>query len=171
MASRARMAKRKAPRSGQEIARRAGELREAEQWEAAEELIGSALSEFPEVIDLAAIVITAGLLFFVLTDLTGAPRVLFTAAFTFFAPGRAVVSNWSQMAVWADLAMSIAISLGLLALLAMIALWLRAWHPESLFVAEALLSLLDFIRSSRQRHSTAILIDLPAVCNYNCKQL
>jgi hypothetical protein len=109
-----------------------------------------------EVIDLAAIVITAGLLFFVLTDLTGAPRVLFTAAFTFFAPGRAVVSNWSQMAVWADLAMSIAISLGLLALLAMIALWLRAWHPESLFVAEALLSLAGLgIGFTRRRRSHA----------------
>lgn len=94
-----------------------------------------------ELLDLAAAMITVVLVFLVLTGWTGAPRLLCTVLFTFFAPGRAVVSNWPRIALWADLAMSIAFSLGSLALLALITLWLRAWRPESLFLSEALLSL------------------------------
>jgi hypothetical protein len=59
-----------------------------------------------EVIDLVAIVVTVGLLFFALTNLTGVPRMLLTATFTFFVLGHAAASNWPRRAVWADLAMS-----------------------------------------------------------------
>lgn len=94
-----------------------------------------------QVLDIAAVGIAAMLLVFVLGGVTGGVRLLLTVLFTFFVPGRAVVSNWPRMAGWADLAMCIAISLGLLITIALIALWLHAWHPESLFAAEALLSL------------------------------
>jgi hypothetical protein len=105
-----------------------------------------------EVLDLAAAVVAVGLLLLVLTGWTGIPRLLLTVLFTFFVPGRAVVSNWPRMADWADVAMSIAISLGALLLLALVTLWLRAWHPETLFVAEALLSLIGLgIGFSRRR--------------------
>jgi len=95
-----------------------------------------------EVLDLFAAAIAVALLILVLADRTGAPRLILTSLFTFFVPGRAVVSNWPRMAGWADLAMCIAISLGLLVTIALVALWLHAWHPESLFAAEALLSLI-----------------------------
>jgi len=95
-----------------------------------------------QVLDVVAAGIAVMLLIFVLGGQTGEVRLLLTALFTFFVPGRAVVSNWPRMAGWADLAMCIAISLGLLVTIALIALWLRAWHPESLFVAEAVLSLI-----------------------------
>jgi uncharacterized membrane protein len=94
-----------------------------------------------QVLDLAAAGIAVMLLLLVLFNATGVPRLLLSVAFTFFVPGRAVVTNWPRMAGWADLAMCIAVSLGILVLLALIALWLRAWRPESLFVAEALCSL------------------------------
>jgi|ERR1700722_13837481 uncharacterized membrane protein len=95
-----------------------------------------------QVLDVVAAGIAVMLLIFVLGGQTGEVRLLLTVLFTFFVPGRAVVSNWPRMAGWADLAMCIAISLGLLVTIALIALWLRAWHPESLFVAEAVLSLI-----------------------------
>ena len=94
-----------------------------------------------QVLDIAAAGIAVMLLIFVLGNGPGEVRLLLAMLFTFFVPGRAVVSNWPRMAGWADLAMCIAISLGLLLTIALIALWLHAWHPESLFAAEALLSL------------------------------
>jgi uncharacterized membrane protein len=98
--------------------------------------------QLAQVLDVVAAGIAIMLLIFVLGGRTGEARLLLTVLFTFYVPGRAVVSNWPRMAGWADLAMCIAISLGLLITIALIALWLRAWHPESLFVAEALLSLI-----------------------------
>jgi uncharacterized membrane protein len=95
-----------------------------------------------EILDVAAAGIAVMLLIFVVSGRAGEPRLLLTVLFTFFVPGRAVVSNWPRMAGWADLAMCIAISLGLLITISLTALWLRAWHPESLFAAEALLSLI-----------------------------
>lgn len=94
-----------------------------------------------EVLDLIAVAIAVVLLLMVLASWPGALRVLFTALFTFFVPGRAVVSNWPRMAGWADLAMCVAISLGVLTLLALVSLWLRAWNPEGLFAVVALASL------------------------------
>jgi hypothetical protein len=95
-----------------------------------------------EMLDLVAAGIAVMLLLLVLFNGTGALRLLLAVAFTFFVPGRAVVSNWPRMEAWADMAMCIAISLGTTVLLALVTLWLRIWHPESLFVIEALLSLI-----------------------------
>jgi uncharacterized membrane protein len=105
-----------------------------------------------QVLDVVAAGIAIMLLIFVLAGRTGEPRLLLTVLFTFFVPGRAVVSNWPRMAGWADMAMCIAISLGTLVLLALVTLWLRAWHPESLFVAEALLSLVGLGTGFFRRH-------------------
>ena len=98
--------------------------------------------ERAQVLDVAAAGIAVMLLIFVLSGRTGELRLLLTVLFTFFVPGRAVVSNWPRMAVWADLAMCVSISLGTVVLLALVTLWLHAWHPESLFAVEALLSLI-----------------------------
>jgi hypothetical protein len=95
-----------------------------------------------EVLDLLAGFVAAVLLALAVADQVGAVRVLFAAVFAFFAPGRAVVSNWPRMADWSDIGMSIAASLGLLTLLATISLWARIWHPLALFEIEAAASLL-----------------------------
>jgi uncharacterized membrane protein len=94
-----------------------------------------------EIFDLAAAMVTVLLMFFVLSDWTGVPRLVLTSLFTFLVPGRAIVRNWPQVEGWADLAMSIVLSLGTLMLLTLITLWLHYWHPVWLFEGEAMLSL------------------------------
>jgi hypothetical protein len=95
-----------------------------------------------EVLDLLAGVITIVLLALALVEWVGPVRLLLTVAFTFFVPGRAIVSNWSRMAGWSDMGMSIALSLGVLTLLATLSLWVRMWHPLGLFQIEAAASLI-----------------------------
>lgn len=107
---------------------------------------GGALAAAParqraEVLDLLAGVIAALLLALILAGLTGPVRLLLAVAFTFFVPGRAIVSNWSRMAGWSDIGMSIAFSLGILTLFATIALWVKMWHPLGIFEVEAVASL------------------------------
>jgi uncharacterized membrane protein len=107
-----------------------------------------------EVLDLAAVLVAAALLFVVLVGWAGLPRLLLAVLFTFFVPGRAIVSNWPRMAAWAELAMNIGISLASLTLLALLTLWFRIWQPELLFVVEALLSLVGLgIAITRRRRS------------------
>jgi hypothetical protein len=95
-----------------------------------------------EVIDLLAGLVAVMLLLVVFLDMAGTLRLLLALLFTFFVPGRAIVSNWPRMADWSGIGMSIVLSLGPLTAVATIALWIRAWHPIALFEVEAVLSLL-----------------------------
>jgi MYXO-CTERM domain-containing protein len=94
-----------------------------------------------EVLDLLAGLLALGLVVLVHEGQSGPPRLLLTLGFTFFVPGRAIVANWPRMGRWSEVAMPIAISLGALTLVAMVALWAHLWHPVALFQAEAWLSL------------------------------
>lgn len=78
-------------------------------------------------------------------------RLLLTLAFTFFVPGRAIVSNWPRVARWSPEAMSIVFSLGIVTFLATVTLWARFWHPIPLFDVEAVLSLIGLIISIVRR--------------------
>jgi uncharacterized membrane protein HdeD (DUF308 family) len=98
--------------------------------------------ERQEVLDLLAGVVAAALLLVVFVDWAGTGRVLLTLLFAFFVPGRAIVSNWPRMAEWADIGMSVVLSIGLLTLLATGCLWARIWHPLGLFQVEAAVSLI-----------------------------
>ena len=97
-------------------------------------------------LDLAAGVITAGLLALLYAGVSSPPtplvilRLLLTLAFTFFVPGRAIISNWHRLASWSEVAMSMVFSLALLALLATAMLWAHFWHPLGLFQVEAWLT-------------------------------
>lgn len=108
-----------------------------------------------EVLDLLAGIIAILLLVLVFVDLTGPARLLLTVVFTFFVPGRAIVSNWSRMAGWSDIGMSIALSLGALTLLAVISLWARVWHPLGLFQFEAVASLIGLGVAIARRRASA----------------
>jgi hypothetical protein len=108
-----------------------------------------------EVLDLLAGVIAALLLVLAFAGLTGPARLLLTVAFTFFVPGRAIVSNWSRMAGWSDIGMSIALSLGVLTLFAAVSLWARMWHPLGLFEAEAAMSLIGLGAAVARRRTRA----------------
>lgn len=93
------------------------------------------------LLDLSAILIAIGLLTLSVAGESGLPRILLAVAFTFFVPGRAIVTNWPRMERWSQVAMPMVLSLALLALLATITLWAHEWKPMDLFEAEALLSL------------------------------
>jgi hypothetical protein len=119
---------------------------------------GGALAAAParqraEVLDLLAGVIAALLLALILAGLTGPVRLLLAVAFTFFVPGRAIVSNWSRMAGWSDIGMSIAFSLGILTLFATIALWVKLWHPLGIFEVEAVASLVGICVAVARRRA------------------
>jgi hypothetical protein len=107
------------------------------------------------MLDLTAIGVTVVLLLLVALGTGGVLRLLLTLLFTFFVPGRAIVSNWPRMAWWSDTAMSIALSLGSLVLLALITLWLRVWHPEALFTVEAVASLAGLAIAVVRRRRTS----------------
>ena len=94
-----------------------------------------------EVLDVLAAVIAVALLVLVAADASGPLRILLVLAFTFFVPGRAIITNYPRMARWSDLGTSIVVSLGVLAFLATVTLWARFWHPLGLFQVEAVLSL------------------------------
>jgi hypothetical protein len=108
-----------------------------------------------EALDLFAAVGAAGLLALVYNDGPTIPRTLFALVFTFFVPGRAIVTNWPRMARWSGVAMPIVFSLTVLTLLATTVLWAHLWRPLDLFQAEAWLSLagLSLGIARRHRHS------------------
>jgi uncharacterized membrane protein HdeD (DUF308 family) len=113
-----------------------------------------------EVLDLLAGSIAILLLVLVFVDLTGPARLLLTLVFTFFVPGRAIVSNWSRMSGWSDIGMSIALSLGVLTLFAVISLWARVWHPLGLFQFEAAASLIGLgVAIARRRASASTPVE------------
>jgi hypothetical protein len=94
-----------------------------------------------ELLDLAGALVAVVLLVLVLRDQPGPLRVLLTLGFTFFVPGRAIVTNWPRMARWSAAGMSMVLSLAVLTLLATTFLWAHLWQPVVLFQAEAVLSL------------------------------
>ena len=94
-----------------------------------------------EALDLLAALVTVGLIVLIYAGQSGLSRTLLALGFTVFVPGRAIVTNWPRMARWSAVAMPLVISLTVLTLLAMVALWAHVWHPLQLFQAEAWLSL------------------------------
>jgi uncharacterized membrane protein len=93
-----------------------------------------------ELLDLAGALVAVFLLVLVHTGQPGPLRMLLTLAFTFFVPGRAIVTNWPRMARWSAVGMSMVLSLAVLTLLATTFLWAHLWQPVALFQAEAVLS-------------------------------
>jgi hypothetical protein len=94
-----------------------------------------------ELLDLAGALVAVVLLVLVLRGQPGPLRLLLTLGFTFFVPGRAIVTNWPRMARWSAAGMSMVLSLAVLTLLATTFLWAHLWQPVVLFQAEAVLSL------------------------------
>jgi hypothetical protein len=94
-----------------------------------------------EVLDVLAAVVAVALLAVVQVGASGPLRILLVLGFTFFVPGRAIITNYPRMARWSDLGASIVVSLGVLGFLATVTLWAHFWHPLGLFQVEAVLSL------------------------------
>jgi hypothetical protein len=125
-----------------------------------------AATQLSDALDLLGALIAVGLLALTLAGRSGTPRLILALAFLAFVPGRAIVSNWSLFARWAEAAMSMILSITILGLLATVSLWAHFWHPEGLFQAEAVLSLAGLAIGVARRHGRrsvpAPRRDLPA---------
>jgi uncharacterized membrane protein len=106
-------------------------------------------------LDLLAALIALSLIILTLAGRPSVPRLLLTAAFVFFVPGRAIVTNWPELARWSEAAMPIVISLAALALVATLTLWAHLWHPVGLFQLEAVASILALAAGVARRHLPA----------------
>jgi uncharacterized membrane protein len=112
-----------------------------------------ALVRKEQALDLFAALIAAGLIVLTLGRWSGVLRILMALAFTFFVPGRAIVTNWPRVARWSAATMPMVLSLAVLSLLATVALWARVWHPVQIFEIEASLSLAGLSIGMTRRHS------------------
>lgn len=110
-----------------------------------------------EVFDAFAAAVALLLLVLVNAGVSTWVRLLLTAAFALFVPGRAIVSNWPRISRWSPEAMSIVFSLGIVTFFATVMLWARFWHPVPLFDFEAALSLIGLTISivRRRREDSA----------------
>ena len=104
-----------------------------------------------EALDVLAAAVAVALLAMVQENAAGLARVLLVLVFTFFVPGRAIITNFPRMARWSELGASMLVSLGVLAFLATVALWAHFWHPLGLFQVEAVLSLAGLAAGIVQR--------------------
>lgn len=109
-----------------------------------------------ERLDLLACGIALGLIVLVVADFWSALRLLLALLFTFYVPGRAVVSNWPRVARWSGIGMSVVFSLSILTLLATVTLWIGFWHPLGLFVVEAVISLAGLANGIVTRRQLAV---------------
>jgi len=105
-----------------------------------------------DVLDLTSAVTVVGLLALIYEGRYGVPRILLALAFTFFVPGRVIVSNWPRLARWSEAAAAMVFSLAVLALLATASLWAHAWRPMAILVIEAWLSLAGLGVGMMRRH-------------------
>jgi len=105
-----------------------------------------------DLLDAAGVAVSLGLLGLVLEGATGPLRLLLAVVFAFFAPGRAVVTNWPRLAHWSEFGMSIVLSLAIVTLLATTALWAHQWHPVGLFEAEAPVTAAALVAGLVRRH-------------------
>ena len=90
------------------------------------------------VLDGSALATVLALSLLWLTDVKGPERVILALAFTVFVPGRALVSNWPVARERSQIALSVVLSISILVVVSVVALWLHLWHPPTLFAVEAL---------------------------------
>lgn len=118
--------------------------------------IHAALARRAELLDCLAGLVAIGLVLLILTGGIQPLRLLFALAFTFFVPGRAIVTNWPRLERWSAVGMPMVFSLGSLALTATVSLWLGLWHPMALFALAAAASLAGLgVGITRRRHAAA----------------
>jgi peptidoglycan/LPS O-acetylase OafA/YrhL len=99
--------------------------------------------------DLALLGVTALLLVLVARDVQGLPRVLATLAFACLVPGGALVTRLPFRERDEILAMTLVLSLSILAAANLVMAWVGAWHPlrltAGLAAASGAVLLLDLV--------------------------
>lgn len=108
-------------------------------------------------LDSVCIVVTVALLVLALLRVEGSVRVVLASGFTLFAPGWAIVTNWVVLRRRTRFASSIVLSISLLTLLAIVSVWIHAWHPVGLMECEAVVVIVAVgIGNVRRAFSTPI---------------
>jgi phosphatidylserine synthase len=97
--------------------------------------------------DLALLAATALLVVLIERDVDGLPRVLTTVAFACLVPGGALVSRLPFREPDEILALTLVLSLSIMAAATLVMVWLRAWDPlrltAGLAAASAVVLLID----------------------------
>lgn len=97
--------------------------------------------------DLGLLAVTALLVVLIERDVDGLPRVLATVAFACLVPGGALVSRLPFREPDEVLALTLVLSLAVMAAATLVMVWLGAWHPlrvtAGLAAASAVVLLLD----------------------------
>jgi uncharacterized membrane protein len=97
--------------------------------------------------DLALLAVTALLVVLIARDIDGLPRVLVTVAFACLVPGGALVSLLPFREPDEVLALTLVLSLAVMAAATLVMAWLGAWHPlrltAGLAAASAVVLVLD----------------------------
>lgn len=112
-----------------------------------------------DLLDLLAILDALGLLALLYSHEGGLARILFALVFAVFVPGRAIVDNWTTLARWSEIAISVLLSLVAVGLLATVILWTHEWHPLVLFQVEAWLSVAGLGVGAARRHELVPRLD------------
>jgi uncharacterized membrane protein len=97
--------------------------------------------------DLALLAVTVLLVVLIKRDIDGLPRVLATVAFACLVPGGALVNLLPFREPDEVLALTLVLSLAIMAAATLVMVWLGAWHPlrltAGLAAASAVVLLLD----------------------------
>lgn len=108
-----------------------------------------------DLLDVGCIALTALAAVALATNEHNFARSVAAFIFVLFIPGRAIVSNWPEIAGRSVVAVSILFSLALNTLIATVALWAHVWHPAAIIEAESALAIAALIVGILRRHATA----------------
>ncbi len=88
-------------------------------------------------LDAASLAVAVALGVSVAWRLTGPGRVLLALAFVAYVPGRAIVANWPSARARSQFAMPVVLSISIMTIISVVALWVHAWDVETQFAGEA----------------------------------
>lgn len=96
-------------------------------------------------LDVAALIVTIGLLSVAAADLRGPVRVLLALVFVSFVPGWAVLDHAPMAGGWSRVALSVAISLSMCTAAASALAWAGRWQPSVLLNVLGVASILAVV--------------------------
>lgn len=91
-------------------------------------------------IDMSALGVIVALSVVMALGVTGLGRVLLALAFSLYVPGRAVLTLLPTMRATPHLGLSVVLSISVLVIVSVVALFVHLWQPDALYGVEAALS-------------------------------
>jgi uncharacterized membrane protein len=90
-----------------------------------------------DLVDSACLLLTAFLITVAVTGMFNGVRTGAVLVFAVFVPGWSLVTNWPSMRAKSTIASSVVLSLSLLTLVSLVALWIHEWNPVRILEGEA----------------------------------